>query len=56
MNLARASIGRQPFYHRVCIKECPVNYLGRRLDHSMEPGSVCIASSHDFLLRMFAVR
>jgi hypothetical protein len=52
MNLARESIGRQPFHHRVRIKERPVNSLRRRLDHSMESDSVGIALCHDFLLSM----
>jgi multidrug efflux pump subunit AcrA (membrane-fusion protein) len=32
LNLARESIGRKPFNHCVCIKECPVNSLGRCLE------------------------
>jgi hypothetical protein len=56
INLARESIWRQPFHHRIRIKECAVNSLGQRLDHSMKPDGVGIAGGYDFLLRVFGVR
>src|SRR2546426_11887719 len=40
VNLARKSVGRKPFGHRVRIEERPIDLLGRGTQHAVKPDGV----------------
>src|SRR6185436_14486785 len=39
--LAREAVRRKPFGHCVWIEERPIDFLGRRTEHTVEPDGVC---------------
>src|SRR5438876_1480059 len=41
VNLARKSVGRKPFGHRVRIEERSIDLLGRGTQHAVKPDGVC---------------
>jgi hypothetical protein len=40
VNFAREAVRWQPFDHRVWIEKCPIDFLGGRAEHAVEPDGI----------------